>query len=199
MDIGVPIRDLGLVEAADLREAVLAQEATAWHENELRQNDYDVHYHTESIVFLLAALTWPEVKLNHEAGWDRLSSIALPIMEGILEKHYPPGGTTIRAVAAKLKAGANISPHIDTLTSFKYGHRIHIPITTNNRVRFMIDGRPYRFEIGHAYEINNLITHSVMNAGKEDRISFIFDHIPADIAEQQQAVFTKMWQGRTGG
>ena len=69
-------------------------------------------------------------------------------------------------------------------------HRIHIPITTNDRVRFIIDGRPYRFEVGNVYEINNLKTHSVINAGKDDRIHFIFDYVPPDVAAQQHAEFT---------
>jgi hypothetical protein len=33
-------------------------------------------------------------------------------------------------------------------------------------------------EIGHAYEINNQKTHSVMNKGDTDRINFIFDYVP---------------------
>jgi hypothetical protein len=42
----------------------------------------------------------------------------------------------------------------------------------------MIDGRPYRFEVGQAYEINNQKRHSVLNRGEEDRITFIFDYAP---------------------
>ena len=63
--------------------------------------------------------------------------------------------------------------------SFAAGHRIHVPITTNPRVRFTIDGRPCRMEIGQAYEINNQKMHSVMNGGTEDRITFIFDYLPS--------------------
>ncbi len=44
----------------------------------------------------------------------------------------------------------------------------------------MIDGRPYHLEVGQAYEINNQLQHSVMNKGSEDRITFIFDYLPAD-------------------
>ena len=44
----------------------------------------------------------------------------------------------------------------------------------------MIDGRPYQLETGKAYELNNQKNHSVMNKGKEDRITFIFDYIPPD-------------------
>jgi aspartyl/asparaginyl beta-hydroxylase (cupin superfamily) len=62
--------------------------------------------------------------------------------------------------------------------TFRVSHRIHIPLTTHPRVRFMIDGRPYQFEVGQAYELNNQLTHSVMNSGKDDRINFIFDYLP---------------------
>ncbi len=189
MDIGIPIKDWGAVDATILREAILAQDDLAWNEDEQRQEDYDVHRQTNSIVMLFASLTWPQVSISREKGWDRIADVANPIMAEIIERFYPPGGTIIRAVAAKLLAGGSITPHIDTLPSFAYGHRIHIPVTTNKLVRFMIDGQPYRFEIGNVYEINNLKTHSVMNAGKEDRISFIFDYIPADVAKAQNAVF----------
>jgi hypothetical protein len=189
MDIGIPIKDWGEVDTTILREAILNQDDLAWEEDDQRQDDYDVHRQTKSIVMLFASLTWPRVTITREKGWDRIADVANPIMAEVIERFYPPGGTIIRAVAAKLVAGGNITPHIDSLKSFACGHRIHIPITTNNLVRFMIDGRPYRFEIGHVYEINNLKTHSVMNAGKEDRINFIFDYIPADVAKEQNAVF----------
>ena len=188
MDIGVPIKDWGEVDTTILREAVLKQDDLAWDEDDRRQDDYDVHRQTKSIVMLFATLTWPQVTITREKGWGRIADVANPIMAEIIERFYPPGGTIIRAVAAKLAAGGNITPHIDSLKSFAYGHRIHIPLTTNKLVRFMIDGRPYRFEIGNVYEINNQKTHSVMNAGKEDRISFIFDYIPADVAKEQKAV-----------
>ena len=96
----------------------------------------------------------------------------------IIDDFYPAGGTVIRAMAAKLKAGGIISPHRDSHPSFRNAHRIHIPITTNTGVRFMINGRPHRFEVGKAYEINNQMNHSVINAGKQDRITFIFDYLP---------------------
>ena len=189
MDIGVPIKDWGEVDTTSLREAILNQDDSAWEEDDRRQDDYDVHRQTKSIVMLFASLSWPRVTITREKGWDRIADIANPIMAEIIERFYTPGGTIIRAVAAKLKAGGNITPHIDSLESFAYGHRIHIPVTTNSLVRFMIDGRPYRFGIGNVYEINNQKTHSVMNAGKEDRISFIFDYVPADVAKEQNAVF----------
>jgi hypothetical protein len=177
------------VDTTILREAILNQDDIAWDEDDQRQVDYDVHRQTKSIVMLFASPSWPRVTITREKGWDRIADVASPIMAEIVERFYPPGGTIIRAVAAKLAAGGSITPHRDSLKSFAYGHRIHIPVTTNKLVRFMIDGRPYRFEIGHVYEINNQKPHSVMNAGKEDRINFIFDYVPADVAKEQNAVF----------
>lgn len=178
MNIDVPIKELGPVAVEPLRAAVLAQEESAWLESQYRQETYDVHQATQSIVLVFCDNAWPELAVSREAGWDRLSHVAVPLMEDIIRRHYPPGGTIIRAMAAKLVAGGKILPHFDANKTFRVSHRIHIPLTTNPRVRFMIDGRPYQFEVGQAYELNNQLTHSVMNSGKDHRINFIFDYLP---------------------
>ena len=181
MDIGIPVRDLGNVDIAPLRDAILAVDEQAWFDNSHRQTAYDVHSQTQSLVMLfIDTEQWPKVAVSEESAWDSLANTALPIMNAILEQHYPPGGKIIRAMAAKLVSGGVITPHHDKHPSFHAGHRIHIPITANSRVRFMIDGKPFKFEVGKAYELNNQKQHSVMNKGKDDRINFIFDYIPPD-------------------
>ncbi len=180
MDIGVPVRNYGKVAMEPLAGAILAQDEVAWNENVQRQNDYEVHEQTRSIVLLFADVgQWPAVEVSKQPGWDRLSEFAVPLMHEIIRNWYPPGGTIIRAMAAKLLAGGRIVPHRDSHPSFGAGHRIHVPIVTNPRVRFMIDGRPFQLEVGQAYEINNQKVHSVMNKGDADRINFIFDYVPA--------------------
>jgi hypothetical protein len=182
MDIEGLIRELGPVDVAELSEAILAQEEAAWHEDRYRQETYEVHRQTQSIVLVFVDLEgWPELEIHKEPGWDRLAKAAVPVMHDIIGRCYPPGGTIIRAMAARLVAGGKISPHVDSHPSFHRGHRIHVPITTNPRVRFMIDGRPHQLEVGYAYEINNQKSHSVMNKGKEDRITFIFDYVPPQL------------------
>ncbi len=179
MDIGVPIRNFGKVEMEALRVAVLAQDEAAWNENVQRQKDYEVHEQTRSIVLLFAEVAeWPAIEVSKQPGWARLAEVAVPVMHEIIGKWYPSGGTIIRAMAAKLLAGGRILPHRDSHPSFGAGHRIHVPIVTNPRVRFMIDGRPYQLQVGEAYEINNQKVHSVMNKGNVDRINFIFDYLP---------------------
>lgn len=179
MDIGVPLRELGAYDISALRDSILAQDEDVWLDNSYRQQQYDVHRMTHSIVMIFTdGSGWPQIEVQREAGWDLLAEQAVPLMHRILADHYPLGGTIVRAMAARLEAGGVIKTHRDTHPSFHYGHRIHIPIVTNPRVRLMIDGRPYKLEVGKVYEINNQQQHSVMNKGKEGRINFIFDYIP---------------------
>ena len=188
MKIEQPIKDLGPIDIDALRTAILAQEEEAWQENKVRQSEYAVHKQTETLVMIFCTdENWPNLDVTKESGWERLSEQAVPIMHDIIGNHYEKGGTIIRAMAARLQAGGRIRPHIDHLSSFRVSHRIHIPITTNERVRFMLDGRPYKMEVGRVYEINNQLTHGVINSGKEDRINFIFDYIPPQPDEEAVA------------
>ena len=180
MDIEVPQRCLGSVKIEALKERILAQEPEAWQEQLIRQRTYEVHKDTESIVMLFCDESWPDGDIYREAGWVRLADVALPVIERIINTWYVPGGVLLRAMAAKLKAGGRIPPHRDKLSSFHIGHRIHVPITTSAAVRYTVAGKPFQFEVGYAYELNNQKLHSVMNLGSEDRISFIFDYVPAD-------------------
>src|SRR5262245_62048671 len=139
MDIGEPIRMFGKVDMDALAAAILGQDDVAWNENEQRQRDYEVHEQTRSIVLLFANVEdWPSIEVTKQPGWDRLAAVAVPLMHSIIREWYPPGGTIIRAMAAKLLAGGRILPHRDSHPSFGVGHRIHVPIVTNPRVRFMI-------------------------------------------------------------
>jgi len=184
VDIDVPLRELGPVNSDALGAAILALPEEAWLDNQQRQQDYDVHRRTHSVVLIFTdGAGWPDITLTRESGWDLLADVAIPLMESIILKHYTPGGTIIRAMAAKLLPGDVIKPHRDHHPSFHHGHRIHVPIITNPRVRFMIDGRPYQLQVGEAYELNNQKTHSVMNKGQEGRITFIFDYVPANLVD----------------
>jgi len=177
MEFDGTLKVLGQVDSQPLINAVLGMDEIDWQAQQYRQNAYSVHEHTQSLVMVFCS-GWPDLKVTREPSWDALKETAVPLMHHIIQSFYPPGGTIIRAMAAKLVAGGIISPHRDTHQSFSHSHRIHIPITTNRGVRFMIDGKPHRFEIGQAYEINNQKNHSVMNNGKEDRVTFIFDYMP---------------------
>lgn len=178
MNIDTPLRPLGGVDVEPLQRAILGLDDQVWLSNQDRQNDYEVHSQTQSVVMVFCDGPMTDLSVTKESGWDALADDAIPIMHAIIERCYEPGGTIIRAMAAKLLKDGRINPHFDKHQSFRCSHRIHVPITTNPRVRFTIDGKPIRMEIGQAYEINNQKVHSVMNRGAEDRITFIFDYLP---------------------
>ena len=186
MDIEASLKDLGPVEIGRLSEAVVGLSPANWSAQRIRQNEYEVHSQTESVVLVFTdGAGWPELEVRKEQGWSLLADTAVPVMHDILAAHYPAGGTIIRSMMAKLPAGNIIKPHVDRHPSFHAGHRIHVPITTNSRVRFMIDGRPHQLSVGRAYEVNNQKNHSVMNKGTEDRITFIFDYLPPEVMVQR--------------
>ena len=180
MNIDTPLKELGTVDIEALQKAILALSDEDWLSNEQRQNDYEVHKQTQSVILVFCDGPMNDLIVSKENGWDRLADAAVPLMQEIIGRAYPPGGTIIRAMAAKLLSRGRIAPHFDAHPTFRHSHRIHVPITTNARVRFSIDGRPYRMQVGQAYEINNQKTHSVINSGSEDRITFIFDYMPPD-------------------
>ncbi len=188
MDIDVPLRELGAFDTRALRDSILGVEDIVWHEDESRQKSFYVHNLTRSIILVsVDDDKWPDRDVQHGPGWERLADVAVPVMEEIIKKHYPTGGEVIRAVAASLSAGGNIKAHTDLHQSFHCAHRIHVPITTNPKVWFTINGQPYQLKVGQAYEVNNQKQHSVTNKGTEDRITFIFDYIPPDTPVERAA------------
>ena len=71
-------------------------------------------------------------------------------------------------------AGKGIAEHIDEAGIYKYAHRVHIPIITNEGCVFTIDGEDGRMSAGEIVEINNTVPHSVVN-GDTDRVHLIVD------------------------
>ena len=188
MNIDRLLCDLGPVDHASLRGKVLALEPRIWQENLVRQESFDVHKHTESIVLLFIEIDeWPAIVVKREAGWAHLADVAMPVIDEVVRAHYEPGGTVVRAVVARLGPGGRIMPHTDSHPSFHAGHRVHIPLVTNPRVRFTLAGKPHALCEGHAYELNNQKPHSVMNNGSDSRIHFIFDYVPPPASSTDSA------------
>ncbi|WP_020399053.1 aspartyl/asparaginyl beta-hydroxylase domain-containing protein [Kordiimonas gwangyangensis] len=177
MDIGVPIRELGAVECQALISHVQTLKPEVWDLCDIRQKRFDVHRHTKSIVMIFSE-GWPDIRLARYPGWDVVAHLAMPIIEKIVRDHYPPGGAIIRAMVANLVKGGVIEEHYDAAPSFAVGHRIHVPLQTNDGVVFTIDGENYKLEVGQGYELNNLLDHSVVNEGGADRYHLIFDYVP---------------------
>ncbi len=87
MDIEVPQRYLGEVDIQALSDRILAQEPAAWEEQSLRQQTYEVHRDTKSIVILFCDESWPQGYIHRQPGWDRLADVAMPVIDRIIDTH----------------------------------------------------------------------------------------------------------------
>lgn len=175
MLIDTPIRELGHVECQALTDRVLAAEERAWYADVRRQDDYEVHAETQSII-LTFCTGWPKVQVSRAQGWESFADVAVPVMEGVIGKYYAPGGLVLRAMLARLLPDCRIARHRDTHPSFSVGHRIHIPLVTNPQVEFIVGTEPVPPRAHYAFELNNMMYHQVVNHGRSARIHFIFDY-----------------------
>jgi hypothetical protein len=101
MNIDSRLRELGEIDAAPLVDAILSLGDDAWREEKYRQEAFDVHKHTESVVMVFVNLeVWPIIEIKKEPGWDRLARVGVPVMHDIIDRCYPKGGTIFRAMAA---------------------------------------------------------------------------------------------------
>jgi hypothetical protein len=169
------IRPLGFVDSRRLIERVKATDEALWYADARRQDDYEVHAQTQSII-LVFFTGWPEVRVTHAQGWSGFGDVAMPVMESLVARHYPPGGLVLRVVLARLLPGCSIDPHWDKHPSFSISHRIHVPLLTNPDVEFIVGTERIATAPEQAFELNNKLPHSVTNRGSTARIHLIFDY-----------------------
>jgi hypothetical protein len=175
--IDTPIRPLGYVDCRRLTERVLAADENAWYLDHRRQDDYEVHVETQSIILVFFD-GWPEVRVTHAGGWDTFGDLTMPIMEELVAKHYAPGGMVLRVMLARLLPNCQIEAHWDKHPSFSISHRIHVPLLTNPDVEFIVGTERIATRTHQAFELNNKLPHSVANRGNTARIHLIFDYAP---------------------
>ena len=177
MKLDAPIRPLGFVDSSRLVDRVLATPESAWHSDTRRQNEYEVHAQTQSII-LVFFNGWPAVEVFHAEGWSTYQDVAMPLIDEIVHKHYPPGGMVLRIVLARLPPQCQIDPHWDKHPSFSIAHRIHVPLLTNPDVEFIVGTDRIAVAPHQAFELNNKLPHAVFNRGKTPRVHLIFDYAP---------------------
>ncbi|MFK8020981.1 MAG: aspartyl/asparaginyl beta-hydroxylase domain-containing protein [Pseudomonadales bacterium] len=181
MHIEERVRSLGEVDHASLKAKVLTLDEEVWHLDTLR--DAQPQRKAVNSVVLVFCNGWQPIRVERRSGWDYLNEQVMPLANAIIEQHYQPGGQFLRIMVARLTVGGTIQPHIDQHPSFAVGHRIHVPLITNNAVEFVVDDQPVLMKEGQAYELNNLLPHSVFNGGKEDRMHLIFDYMDPQQAQ----------------
>ncbi|MDQ0639581.1 hypothetical protein QF042_003146 [Pedobacter sp. W3I1] len=97
----------------------------------------------------------------------------LPYIKSIIEEWKCPK-ETIRLLA--LHPGAEIKPHRDRGCNYEAGVlRIHIPIQTNNQLKFIVGGEQLKLAEGSCWYIDFNQSHSIINEGENVRVHLVID------------------------
>jgi|TARA_B110000914_G_C15521522_1_gene477441 hypothetical protein len=196
MNFNGTFKALGHVDITQLKSVINAITEEQWHENNERQKFYKVHNFTQTIPLLFDADYRHHYPTPHSILELFQTSLA-PVLKAITEyyenqvvvtksnKKHPIGKAYfIRALLVRMSANSEIAEHSDNGYSLSRVHRIHLPIVTNKKVEFFVDGHRKSFNEGELWEINNRKKHSVSNKSDEDRIHLIFDFvIPGEVIE----------------
>jgi hypothetical protein len=77
--------------------------------------------------------------------------------------------------------GGDIPPHRDMVGNVGLGGlRLHVPIITNEKVNFIVDGQKVIMSQGELWALDTSYTHSVSNFGNNNRIHLVMDVIVND-------------------
>lgn len=166
-------------DAAKLQQEVAALQASLWKDHYNRSN-----YEGSWTTLQLRAING--LAENNTA----IQSVALPAgntfqdtpllaqcayMKEVLD-FFKMEKTAVRLM--KLDAGAIIKPHFDADLNFEEGEvRIHIPITTNGKVKFMLQDELIPMEQGSCWYMNLSLQHSVVNESDINRVHLVIDGI----------------------
>lgn len=81
----------------------------------------------------------------------------------------------------KLAAGSRIREHKDLNLGYEDGEvRIHIPVRTDELVRFFLDGHRLRMNEGESWYLNFNLPHRVENDSPADRVHLVLDCVLND-------------------
>lgn len=175
------VRRLATIDICELREAVLSIPEAVWDaENSIKPNRYEALDRTRHIVFRFVAETDDWRKSEDFPLWTGWRSLLEPVLSDAVAPYNYERGAYPRIMLARMAPGGIIHPHRDANPAAKWPHKIHVPLLTNDKVTFFVDGVGYHFPEGHAFEVNNMGVHAVSNGGRTDRIHLIFEYFDRD-------------------
>ncbi len=175
----VTVKELGTVDISSIQEDILNLSQDDWDKyDRLKPNGWRVFNRTtQHIVFkFVTDYGAPFPEIVEYPIWEKWKNKLEPVIKAIVEVYGYSESTIGKVMLAKLSAGAKIVAHRDDVVESVYPLKIHVPIKTNPHVKMFVGDRTYHFEVGKAYEMNNMAMHAVANDGDEDRIHLIFTY-----------------------
>lgn len=178
------IRKLGTVDISALRDAVAALPEEVWdQENMAKPNRFTALDSTRHIVFRFVSSAYDWRTSYDRPLWHEWRDLLMPVLTQATAAYGYANGAFPRVMLARMGPGGVIHPHEDANPAAKWPHKIHVPLQTNDQVRFLVAGQTYHLPEGEAVELNNMARHAVENRGSTDRIHLIFEYFDLDQPE----------------
>jgi hypothetical protein len=171
--------DLGPVKIKAIKQE-LEQYYSEWLVDTTRQESFETHEHTFMYAIrqfdYMYSLGEPAVCTNQRVLESKEANNELDNIIRLLES--AANGKAIRIEFISMNSFSRVRTHKDRSDVLYVARRFHVPIKTNSLVLFTSDQEIKHLELGHAYELNNINYHSVVNGSKESRIHLIIDVLP---------------------
>jgi len=173
-------KNLDIIDTINISsiQKILNENPELWNKIKYRQNQFEVHKNTESIICIWSG-SKNKIKqiIKHQNNYNLFETFINKIII-ILKKHFNWTNDVIiyKAMFAKLKPNSRIKKHTDGGVLLKIPQRIHIPIYTEEHlIDTEINNITYHLKEGTIYNFNNTVPHRVINNSLKDRINFIID------------------------
>ena len=177
MKLDVPYKMMGVIPPNLILELNDLIEPQHWLINQIR-NKMNNLQNTESIIFRYFDNYRNSNDSNYKSHFadqpifDHYRDVINKILDE-LRNYYD--FSDYMCFLAKLKPKSDVGTHKDVGGFLEECHRVHIPIKTNSKVFYVIDGVRYNWLKGNIYEFDNTRSHGVLNESKIDRIHLMFN------------------------
>jgi hypothetical protein len=180
MNLDGDFKKIGTYDVTDIQELLKSFTDEQWLRESWRREKFAVHRSTQSIYLIMDEdgrhtdpTEYPALA-EYQGVLQPLLDYVRSQFEQTIESSY-----FVRMLFVKLLAGGAIPPHFDTGRSMRKSHRIHLPLVTNDGVKFVVGETTKNLLPGELWEINNRNKHTVKNNGSEDRVHMIMDLVIA--------------------
>lgn len=172
LDKDFNFRFVGYHDTSSIANTVNSLPPSSWEAFTYRQDNIIGHRETLTIPILFNEL--PQARKIAPRFYDSFAN-HLKEIENYLSS-IGQHSNIRRANLVLLKAGKSIGRHKDATELLQVTRRFHLPVTTDQKCTFEVDGEEMHIPMGEIWEINNTgKLHSVQNGSKIDRVHLIID------------------------
>jgi len=187
MNFDGDFKKIGTYDVSDIQERVKSFTEEEWLKESWRREKFEIHRSTQSIYLIMDEDGRHTNPTEHPALAEN-QDILQPLL-GYVRRQFGQtvdspesnennsSGYFVRMLFVKLLPGGSIPPHFDTGRTMRTSHRIHLPLITNDGVKFTVGDTTKYLLPGELWEINNRHRHTVTNNGTEGRVHMIMDFV----------------------